>query len=156
MLHPRSKSSSLEPSFNHFNSYFFFPIHHQVQESTLLPNFHSHQLSATVYSAMAPRQWEVAVEGWILSGYLHDEFIAGVTTIHFRAGKPEFPGIEGSSMPQPITSLPQDLFIHSDALHPWNTRKQLSAGANKDVQGWTLSPRLPPSRQCICPTLEQG
>lgn len=42
-------------------------------------------------------------------------------------------------MPQPVTSLPQDVFVHSDALHPWGPRKQLRAGDNKEAQGWTLS-----------------
>lgn len=59
-------------------------------------------------------------------------------------------------MPQPITSLPQDLFIHSDALHPWDMRKQLSVGANKDVQGWTLSPRLPPAYDAFVPPFNRG
>jgi hypothetical protein len=48
-------------------------------------------------------------------------------------------------MSQSITSLPQDLFIHSDALHPWGTRRPLSVGASEGRPRAVPSPRVPPA-----------
>lgn len=53
------------------------------------------------------------------SSYLHDEFIAGVTPIHFLSRRAGTSWRRGCSVSQAITRLPQDLFVHSDALHPW-------------------------------------